>query len=309
MELSLKMVIKNVAIIGLGSIGVTVGKQIDQKNTNLYVIVDEERKKRYTQNGIYINNEKIDFYYIVPGDKIKLDLIIFCVKQNHLQDAIELSKSFITKDTIIMSLLNGIKSEYDLINAFGDSKILYSFIVSNSILRENLKFTIYTYGTIFFGCENNNPNNENVIAVKNFFNRNKIDNIVPRDIKKRLWWKLMINVSINQVSAILRAGFKSMQHSEEVKNLMFLLMEEVVVLAQKENIDLNKEDTLKWYEQFNKLSPTGKPSMLFDIENNLPTEVDIFSGEIISLGKKHNIKTPSNEFVYNIIKYKEKFKE
>ena len=36
------------------------------------------------------------------------------------------------------------------------------------------------------------------------------------------------------------------------------------------------------------------------------TEVDIFSGEIISLGEKLGIKTPYNEDVYNKIKLIEK---
>ena len=42
--------------------------------------------------------------------------------------------------------------------------------------------------------------------------------------------------------------------------------------------------------------------MLQDIESRRKTEVDIFAGEIIQLGKKYNIKTPYNSVIYEMIK-------
>lgn len=298
------MKIKNVGIIGLGSVGVTLGNQIIKKgNSELYILVDETRKNKYEKEGIYINNKKTNFNYVIPGDNKKFDLVIFCVKQGNLKEAIKTHKNFISSSTIIMSLLNGIKSEEEIISVFGDKNVLYSFIVSNIASRENTNFNILGNGTIFFGTENNNPNDEKVLAIKSFFDELGIKYIIPRDIKKRLWWKLMVNVGLNQLSAILRADFNSLKNSEEVKNMLFLLMEEVVLIAQKENINLTKEDIIKWYTQFNKFSPTGKTSMLYDIEKHSLTEVDIFAGEIIKLGKKHNIPTPANEMIYNNIKY------
>ena len=51
--------------------------------------------------------------------------------------------------------------------------------------------------------------------------------------------------------------------------------------------------------------PDAQTSMLQDILAKRKTEVDIFSGTILKLAKKHNIETPYNKIVYEIIKAKE----
>ncbi|UCD99001.1 MAG: hypothetical protein JSV42_19020, partial [Chloroflexota bacterium] len=51
-----------------------------------------------------------------------------------------------------------------------------------------------------------------------------------------------------------------------------------------------------------KLDPQGKTSMLQDIEAGRTTEVDIFAGKVMELGKTFRITTPINEFLYHAIK-------
>jgi 2-dehydropantoate 2-reductase len=42
--------------------------------------------------------------------------------------------------------------------------------------------------------------------------------------------------------------------------------------------------------------------MLQDVEAKRMTEVDIFAGKVIALGKKHNVSTPYNQVFFDIIK-------
>ncbi len=53
------------------------------------------------------------------------------------------------------------------------------------------------------------------------------------------------------------------------------------------------------------LSPEGKTSMLQDIEGGRKTEVEIFAGEVVAMGREHGIPTPVNEAVLHIIKVME----
>jgi len=45
-----------------------------------------------------------------------------------------------------------------------------------------------------------------------------------------------------------------------------------------------------------------KPSMLVDVENKKPTEVDFMSGAIARYGKMHEIPTPVNSTFTNLLK-------
>jgi 2-dehydropantoate 2-reductase len=80
------------------------------------------------------------------------------------------------------------------------------------------------------------------------------------------------------------------------------LMQEVVAVAQKINIDLTPKDLDVWDKVLCTLSPMGKTSMLQDIEAGRKTEVDIFGGKVVAMGAKYQVQTPVNETVLRIIK-------
>ncbi|SDH51583.1 2-dehydropantoate 2-reductase [Desulfosporosinus hippei DSM 8344] len=61
-------------------------------------------------------------------------------------------------------------------------------------------------------------------------------------------------------------------------------------------------DLSYWLNVLDHLSPEGKPSMRQDIEAKRFSEVDLFSGTILELGKKYSLSTPVNEELYRRIK-------
>ena len=49
------------------------------------------------------------------------------------------------------------------------------------------------------------------------------------------------------------------------------------------------------------MCPEGKTSMLQDIEAGRKTEVEMFAGAVIEMGKKYNIPTPYNKMLKEMI--------
>jgi 2-dehydropantoate 2-reductase len=129
-----------------------------------------------------------------------------------------------------------------------------------------------------------------------------IPNQVPEDIKRFMWWKFMINVGINQASAVLRASYGIFQNSPDARALMEMLMAEVVALAPKSGIVFTEKDMDEWGRVLASLAPHGKTSMLQDVEAGRKTEVDIFAGKVVALGEQHQVATPVNAAVLHIIK-------
>jgi 2-dehydropantoate 2-reductase len=118
---------------------------------------------------------------------------------------------------------------------------------------------------------------------------------------RMLWWKFMVNVGMNQASAVMRAPYGVIQSSPHARELMEALMREVVVLAKAGGINLVEKDIDDWYGFLKTLSPRGKTSMLQDIEAGRKTEIEIFAGKVVELGKTHGIPTPVNETLLRII--------
>ncbi len=295
--------INKVYLSGLGAIGGMFSSRIfDADPGCLTVIADRERIARYSERGILINEKLYPFKYITPESGADTaDLIIIAVKHHQLHQSIEDIKDFVGNDTIILSLLNGIVSEEIIGKVFGMDKLLHSFAVGTDAVREGTKITFGNIGKIVFGTVDDGGADK-VSAVKDFFDHTGIPYNVPSDVMRELWWKFMMNVGINQVSSILRADYGVFQKIGEARELMEMASLEVVAIAEKAGINIGKNDILKYMEIVDTLSPEGKTSMFQDIEAKRKTEVEIFSGTVIELGKKYGVETPVNNILYRMIR-------
>lgn len=297
------MDIKNIYLIGIGAVGCAVGCRLhDLYKENFKIIADEDRIKRYKKDGFIINDKRYDFNYVTPEDNgEKADLIIVCVKYHHLEKTISDMKNYVGENTIILSLLNGISSEEIIGKVYGMDKMLYSMIAVIDAVRVSNRITFSNAGIISFG-EKDNTFSDKVKAVKAVFDAAKVPNDVPQNIMKTIWWKYMVNIGINQASAVLKAPYGVFQGNENAENILKAATSEVIEISKALNINLDQNDYIKFIDVLNKLAKDGKTSMLQDIEAKRKTEVEMFSGEIVRLGKIYNIKTPVNEMLFNLIK-------
>jgi 2-dehydropantoate 2-reductase len=299
--------LKNVYLSGLGAVGATYASLFyDKGKHSIKVIVDEERFSRYQRDCIHLNGKRYDFDYVLPQQASEpADLIIIAVKGGQLQESIDNIRPFVGRDTILMSLLNGISSEDVLEQAFGQEKILHAFCVATDAVREGTRIQFSKYGQIVFG-DHYDRHSEKVEAVKALFDSNNVPYRVPNDIRREQWWKFMMNVGINQLSAILRASYGVFTDIEEAQKLLFMACREVLPIASREGITLTEEDIAGFIPIFKQLAPDSKTSMLQDVEAGRKTEVESFALAVIALGKKHGIPTPVNDVLYYMIRTIEK---
>ena len=297
----MKREIKNILVCGLGAVGSIYADKIQKFcPDNLKILVDEARLKRYEQNPIIFNGRELKFNYILPAEKnFKADLILIATKFDGLSEVINNIKNFVGENTIIMSLLNGVTSEEVIAKNYGKEKVLYSYFIGHSAVRTGRSVVHDDYNILVFGSENGLD--ERVIAVKDFLDKAHIKYEIPSDIKYSLWRKFVLNVSTNQPSAILKMTFGEMQSNKVFVRFATNIMQEVTNIAKAEGIN-NADNLVKdGLDALAMMCPEGKTSMLQDIEAGRPTEVDMFAGTLIRLGKKHNIPTPYNHVLYEMI--------
>lgn len=294
--------IKNVLICGLGAIGSIYADKIQKFNPDsLRVLVDEERFERYSSNPIIFNGNELNFNYILPNDNgFKADLVIIATKYDGLSDVIKNMKNFIQSDTVILALLNGVTSEKIIAETYGREKLLYSYFIGHSAVRTGRNVIHDDVNTIVYGSENT-ADIDNVQRVKKYFDSVGINYKIPEDIMHSLWLKYMLNVSANQSTAILKLTFGEMLANEKCMDFAINIMKEVQKIAKAEgvkNTDIMIDETIA---HLHTMIPDGKTSMLQDVEAGRKTEVDMFAGTVIELGLKHNIQTPYNQIIKEIL--------
>ena len=295
--------IKNILICGIGAVGSIYANKIQAFDSeNLRILVDKDRLIKYTKTPIIFNGKELRFNYVLPDEKnFKADLIIIATKFSGLLDARDNIENFVKEDTIILSLLNGVTSEEILAEKYGWDKLLLSYFIGHSAVREGRNIVHDDVNTIVFGDRENSILSKKVKSVKMFFDKAGINYKIPIDMKYSLWLKFMLNVSANQPTAILRATFGEMLENKKFMELAVNIMKEVQLIAKAEGVK-NTEDMIeKTIEHLHTMIPEGKTSMLQDVEAGRKTEVDMFAGTIVQLGKKYNIPTPYNKILKEMI--------
>ena len=290
---------KKVIIIGLGAIGLTFGVKLKGK-CNLKILADKERVERYKKQKPIFNGIEQDFNYILQEDNYNADLIIISTKIKGFNQAVQSIKNFVSSDTRVISLLNGISSEEFIQQTYPKAKVLKSYFIGHSAVREGNCVTQDGIGEIVM---------EHDEELEKFFSESDICYSVPKNIDYSIWLKYTLNIFSNQTSAIMNMTFGELKRNKNFISFAKKIIFEVKEIAKVKNIsglDNLEEDALKL---LNKMCDDGKTSMLQDVLSKRPTEVDIFSGEIVRLGKKYKIPTPYNQVLYDLIKIKEEDNE
>lgn len=294
--------IKNVLVCGIGAVGSIYADKIEKFTPqNLRVLVDEARLERYKKNPTVFNGRVLDFNYILPNDtSFKADLIIIATKFDGLNDVIKNIKNFVYDDTVILSLLNGVTSEKIIAKTYGREKLLYSYFIGHSAIRDGRNITHDDVNTIVYGSENSNDF-ENVERIQDFFEQAGINYLIPDDIIHSLWLKYMLNVSANQTTAILKMNFGEMLENDKCMDFAINVMKEVQAIAKAEGVRNTESMINETIEHLHTMIPEGKTSMLQDVEAGRKTEVEMFAGTVIKLGKEFGIPTPYNKIIKEMI--------
>lgn len=296
--------IRNVIVCGIGAVGSIYANKINEYDSNLLrVLVDRKRLEKYTASPKIFNGKPLYFNYILPEEtNFKADLIIIATKFDGLKDTIKNIENFVKEDTIILSLLNGVTSEEMIAEKYGWKHILLSYFIGHSAMREGNNIVHDGTGTVVYGIKDKTKTDvHDVELVKNYFEKVGLDYKIPQDMQRSLWLKYMLNVSSNQPSAILRMNFGQMQSNKKFMEFFIKIMKEVQTIAKAEGVQNTETMIDEALVTFNKMIPEGKTSMLQDVEAGRKTEVEMFAGTMIEFGKKHNIPTPYNQVMKDML--------
>ena len=300
------MKIRTVSIIGLGALGILFGNHLSKRmpKVDLRIIADKDRIKKYESNHIYCNGKPCEFNYMTPEELCEpADLIIFTVKYDGLNDAIQAVKNQVGEQTIILSALNGITSEDVIGETYGMDKILHCVAQGMDAVKIENELTYEHMGMLCFGEGQPGVIFSKVKKVAEFFENMEFPYEAVTDMNTRLWGKFMLNVGVNQTVAVYESNYGEVQKEGQARDTMILAMREVMALSEIKGINLNDDDLNYWLEILSTLSPAGKPSMRQDLEAKRYSEVELFSGTVIKMGKKYCIPTPVNQQLYDKIKF------
>ena len=295
------MSIKTIRIIGMGAVGMLYGYQMYQHGADMSFLVDPERYQRYQVTDFTINDRPWKMPLISSDDAKPVDLLIVATKYPGLSSALETMASSIDDHTIIVSLLNGITSEAMIKERYPEAHVLYSVAQGMDSMKFGHALHFHNMGQICIGTPDE-AEKASLEAVEACFEAYGVPYTHEEDIMHRLYSKFMLNVGINQTCMVYGIGYGKALVPASLEMMTFIsAMREAMLVAQKEGVNITEDDLNGYVELMRTLAPDNMPSMAQDRVNKNPSEVELFSGTVMALAKKHHLYVPVNEYLYRCI--------
>jgi 2-dehydropantoate 2-reductase len=228
------------------------------------------------------------------------ELILFCVKTTDNVATARGLAGFFAPHAIVVSLQNGVDN-VEQIRAVAGIEALPAVVYVAASVPEPGCIKHVGRGDLVLG-----PESEKTKRVADVFLRAKIPCRITDNIQGELWVKLIWNCALNAVSALGQARYARIADSEDAREVVQAVVNEVLALAHAAHIVLpgvqdskaGMAGVMKIATQMaGQLSSTGQ-----DINRGKRTEIDSLNGYIARRAAELGVPTPVNHTLYALVK-------
>lgn len=295
-----------VGIIGAGAMGSLYGGLLSQNNEVYLLDIWKEHVESINRDGLKIeddNGEKIVFPKATTDSQLlpKLDLVIVFVKSIHTLKALQENRNIIGDETIVLSLQNGYGNSDDIETIVKKENIIAGTTSHGSTLLGPGKIKHAGKGMTYIGALDKNSKYKAEL-IKEIMQNCSIEIEISDNILELIWSKLIVNIGINPLTALLKVENGKLLRSNYTLTLMENLVYEAIDIAKELGLNFDKETTLEKVKVVAQNTYNNKSSMLQDVLNGRETEIDKINGSVVKVAEKLGKKTPFNETVVTLIK-------
>lgn len=117
---------------------------------------------------------------------------------------------------------------------------------------------------------------------------------VSDDVEALLWGKLVVNVGINALTALLRVPNGALADIPVARELMAAAVGEAAAVAAARGVRLPYDDPVAHVEAVARATGANRSSMLQDVLRGAATEVAVINGAVVREGARLGVPTPLN---------------
>jgi 2-dehydropantoate 2-reductase len=298
-----------IAVIGVGPVGAILAGHLAAAGEDVRIVdILRDHVDIIREQGLHIGG-MMDMTVKVPKtsysiDELaneELDVIFICVKASFLPIILRELKQVYTPGTKIVCYQNGMDNELQIAEAFGDANTLRVVINYAGNFVDNGKVTMNFFHKPNYIGVLTEDNIEFANAVAAMMTNADLETEYTEIIRTYVWEKVILNAALAPLSAITGMTMKEVTTFDDTILMMKDLLREGIAVAEEDGCEFKDGffDHCVWY-----LSQAGhhKPSMLIDIENRSPTEIDYLNARICHHGDNYDIPVPVNRTITQLIR-------
>lgn len=229
----------------------------------------------------------------------RADLVLVCTKTRATAQAAATARDLLAADGLALTLQNGLGNLEQLVAAVGAQRAAAGVTSQAATLLAPGRVRHAGSGPTVLGIP---PGREEAItAVAGLFTRAGLETRISDDVDSLLWSKLIVNVGINALTALLRVPNGVLAQTPECDLLMARAVAEAVAVARALSIGLDGERQLERVREVCLRTADNRASMLQDILRGRPTEIDAINGAVVARGRAAGVDTPVNLLLTQLV--------
>ena len=300
----------NVCVVGVGGVGGYFGGELTHafsskpdSSVNIFFVARGMHLEAIKQNGLVLKSPEFGSISCRPmlateriNDLPEIDIFLITVKGYDLMDVATSIRDQIKQNTVILPPLNGADIQEKLRSKIKTGIILPACVYLSARIEEpGVVVHIGKPGKIIFGRDPEHPN-YTPDELFRLFEKSSIDYEWKDDANPAIWEKYIFIASFGLISARYNRPLGEILEEPSLKEEVIGIMNEIYSIALKRNIRLPDgvvDLSLKKAGMFPRDTQT---SLQRDIHQKKgKSELELFGGTIIDLGKKLGLPTPTTK--------------
>lgn len=296
-----------IAVIGPGSVGLLLSG-LFYKNGIDVTLVDHMpgRTDKLNKEGIRwegLNEEQNYKIKVICGfdASLNFDLAIVCVKA-YDTETVAMALGEAGYKGPVLTLQNGLGNVEALKKHLPGSPILAGITSEGANIVEDGHVRHAGRGKTLFGrVYPDKPEDKFMDDLLKVLKKSELESEIVSDVDSTIWSKLLVNVGINALTAILNVQNGKLVEIAHARELMSKIVLEGWEFTKKNGLKLPYSDPIEKVEEVCRMTAQNFSSMNQDIKYGRKTEIDFINGAIVKAGKKIGFECPYNEFITGLI--------
>ncbi len=296
-----------IAVMGTGGVGGYYGGLLARAGYDVVFIARGAHLAAIREKGLQIKSVHGDFLVSPagatdrPAEVGEVDLVLFATKTYHTDQAAQLIKPMVGRDTVILPLQNGVDA-VDRIgpvvgadHVLGGATWLSAAIEGPGVIGHYSQFRRIAIG------EFNGLITPRARSVFDALKRTEATIELVENIVQILWTKFVFIAGVSALGGLTRVTLGEYRSVPEARRVLTDVMKEVVAVARAKGVALDAEvidQTLKFIDES---APGIKPSFQRDIEAGRMSELESLIGIVVQFGAQLGIPTPIMRIAYAVL--------
>jgi 2-dehydropantoate 2-reductase len=297
-----------IAVIGTGGIGAPYGASLAKAGADVTFVARGAHLAAMRENGLRIEGDRGETHIrpVQATDDIAgigaVDVVLCCVKLWDLESVAEQIRAIVGPQTAVIPLQNGIDAAERMIRILGREPVMGGMafvtgtIAAPGVIRQTGAYQQMTFGEL------DGRDSKRGRRLKDLCGAAGFEGVQSPDIMVPVWEKFAMLVPFSGLSALTRLPLGKWRDDPDLSALFEAALRETVAVGLAEGVKVPPDCIDRTLALMRSMPAHHMTSMGNDVIRGNRLELPWFAGKVVELGRRHDIPTPVNGFIYAALK-------